>query len=166
VAQTQPNVAGILKKVGETYKAATEYELAAKVSVGGSGTGTTGHMRFAFKAPNRYRMEGAIPGMMAGGSGSSGAVAVHDGSALWFYLPASNRYGSIPASAMTEDAPGDLGDARPEATDHFMTIRYRGATEYATGARMVREEAIDFGGAKAECYVVSFTEEEGKTAYT
>jgi len=165
-AQPQPDVAGILKKVGETYKAASQYELAAKVSDAGNGAGATGHMRFAFQAPNRYRMEGAIPGMLAGDAASGGAVAVHDGAALWFYLPASNQYGSIPASELTADAPGDLGDARPEAMDRFMMIRYRDTAEYASGAKLVREEAIDFGGAKAECYVVTFSEEEGKPAYT
>ncbi len=165
-AQTQPDAAGILKKVGETYKAASQYELAARLYAGGNGAGPTGHMRFAFKAPNRYRMEGAMPGMMAGAAGSNGAVAVHDGAALWFYLPESNQYLSIPASELTEDAPGDLGDARPEAMDRFIMIRYRGAAEYAPGAKMVREEAVDFGGAKAQCYVVTFTEKEGKTVYT
>jgi outer membrane lipoprotein-sorting protein len=50
--------------------------------------------------------------------------------------------------------------------DRFIMIRYRGAAEYAASARIIREEAMDFGGAKAECYVVTFTERERKTAYT
>ena len=49
---------------------------------------------------------------------------VYDGSALWFYLPKTNQYGSVPASALTADAPGDLGDMRPEAVDEFMMLRF------------------------------------------
>jgi outer membrane lipoprotein-sorting protein len=58
--QTQPDAAEILKKVAETYKDVTQYDLAADET----GTGVAKqesadhHMRFVFKAPDKYRVEG------------------------------------------------------------------------------------------------------------
>lgn len=168
LAQTQPDVAQILKKVSETYKGASQYELVADATSHDARTGKdeSSHMRVAFKAPNRYRIEGGMPGMREGNSDFSDAVIIHDGSAVWFYLPKSNQYGSFPASALTEDAPGDLGDLRPEAVDQFMMWRYRGAADSINGSKFLREETIGVGGTKVACYVVSVSPDRGSGAYT
>jgi outer membrane lipoprotein-sorting protein len=167
-AQPQPDVAEILRKVSETYKAASQYEFVVDLKVRDEETGkpTTGHALFAFKSPNRYRAEGAIPGMSADLAAFGQAVIVHDGSAVWVYLPKSNQYTSIPISAMTADAPGDLGDLRPEAMDNFMMGRYRGAAQFAQGAKFLREEAIGVAGAQTDCYVLSISQKQGGPAYT
>src|ERR1700730_4084407 len=85
LAQTQPDVAEILKKVSETYKAASQYEFVADATVHEARTGrdVTSHMRFAFKAPDRYRVEGSMPGMSVGDLGPGEAIIVHDGSVVW-----------------------------------------------------------------------------------
>ncbi len=82
-------------------------------------------------------------------------VMVFDGSAVSFYLPKTKQYGSIPASALNANDAGDLGDLKPEAMDDFMVSRYRSAADLVPGASFLREEGIDFGGAKVDCYVIS-----------
>jgi len=160
-AQTHPDVAEILQKVSETYKGASQYELAADFKGRDERTGkqVAGHMDVAVRASDRYRIEG-LPGMLGRGT------IVYDGSAVWFYLPESNQYGSFPASALTPDAPGDLGDLRPEAVDSFLMQRYWGATDFAADTRFLREQPIEYGGAKVNCYVLSISEKETKLAYT
>jgi hypothetical protein len=56
-------VADTLRKVSQTYRAATEYRLAADLTLlhAGTKTGAPGHMLFAFRSPNRYRMETTAP---------------------------------------------------------------------------------------------------------
>jgi outer membrane lipoprotein-sorting protein len=167
-AQPQPDVAEILRKVSETYKAASQYEFVVDLKVRDEETATpvAGHVLFAFRSPNRYRVEGAIPGMSADFAAFGQAVIVYDGSTVWVYLPKSNQYTTIPISALTADAAGDLGDLRPEAMDNFMMWRYRGATRFAQGSKFLREEAIGIAGTQIDCYVLSISEKPGGSAYT
>jgi outer membrane lipoprotein-sorting protein len=165
LAQTPPNVAEILQKVSQTYKAAPNYEFVADLTLHEGGATGSGHAIFAFEPPNRYRMEGAIPGAGGDDPASAKAVLVHDGSTLWAYMPESNQYFTVPASELTVDAQGDDGDMSPEAMDHFMMWRYRGAAGFRD-AKILREDAIVFGGSKVDCYVVSVAEKPGGYAYT
>jgi outer membrane lipoprotein-sorting protein len=149
IAQPQPDVTEILKKVGATYQAATEYEFVVDGTIPADKNGTEAsfHMLFAFKPPNKYRLEGAMPGM---GFGHSESIAVHDGVNLWFYMPKENQYGSIPGEKLTPGAPGDLGDASPE----FLNMAFRKSFgEMMKGAALVREENLSVNGARASCYV-------------
>ncbi|HTW64921.1 MAG TPA: hypothetical protein VME17_09915 [Bryobacteraceae bacterium] len=82
-------------------------------------------------------------------------IMVSDGSVIWMYLSQANQYGAIPLRSLTADAPGDLGDARPEAMDDFVMHRYRMATFNASGALFVREEPVTHEGANVNCHVVS-----------
>jgi outer membrane lipoprotein-sorting protein len=163
-AQTQPDVSEILKKVSETYKAASNYEFVIDQSLSepGAGGNISCHAHIAFKSPNQYRLEGTMPGMTP----IDDALIVDDGSTLWFYLAKSNEYGSVPASALTSDAPGDSGDMRPEAFDEFVMSRYREADSLADGAKLLREEQTQLGNEKIGCYVVSVSggkEEDAST---
>ena len=155
VAQTRPDVAEILKKVAETYKAVSQYEFVVDLTLhdkeGGPPSAT--RMVFAFKAPNQYRMQGAIPGMSAGNPDVGEMLIVHDGSAVWFYFPKLNQYSTLPASELAANDPGDLGDLRPEAADVFMMGRYRGAADHTGGSKFLREESIEIAGMKFDCYV-------------
>lgn len=153
-AQVQPDIADILKKVSETYKSVAVYEFIADTSTKGAGADTAGHMLFAFKAPNLYRMEGAFPGLADVGD----ALVVDDGSAVWFYMRKSNQYGSFAASQLTADAPGDLGDISPEAMDYFMTSTFRKAATFAAESKFLREASINVAGVKADCFVVAVSQ--------
>ena len=156
----RPRAQQILQQIGETYKSVSEYELVANATA--TGTGKKINMHFAFKAPNRYRMEGAFPGL----SEEFGAViAVHDGSDLWLYFPEKNQYASVAGSKLTTDAPGDLGELSPEVMNAFITSRYRNAAEF-TESTLLREETIDFAGKKVACYVLTISQKRGGFAYT
>jgi outer membrane lipoprotein-sorting protein len=159
-AQNQPDVAEILKKVGQTYAAAKQYELVSKGHERKDAAGM--HMLFAFQAPDRYRMEGKFPGLSGDDAAFDDTVIICDGSTVWFYLPKTNQYGSFPVSKLTPDAQGDLGDLRPEAMDQFVMMRYRRATDFIAGARFLPEQAIDLAGRKVDCYVLAIPE-EGET---
>ena len=158
----------ILKKVGETYKDVSEYEFFADQTLTPSGKDTTATthapMRIAFKAPDKYRLEGTIPegflDLDHNADFPEEVVMVHDGSALWFYLPKSNLYYSIPGDALAADREGSAHT--PAATDSIFMQKYRDAADFVEGAKLLREEEIEIAGTKTECYIVSVP----KKAYT
>jgi outer membrane lipoprotein-sorting protein len=162
-AQAQPDVVEILKNVSATYNV-SQYEFDMEASVSGGGKPAVSHANFSFKAPNKYRMQGRLPGMDLPGGGEM--LLVSDGSTIWFYLPNPNQYGSISLSEVTPDAPGDLGDLAPEAMNHFMTWRYRGAADFADGAKFLREETLEVAGGKIPCFVLTIKPPDGALIYT
>jgi len=158
-AQTQPRVAEILKRVSEIYKGVSQYEFVAEQTETRPGrVPMRAHTRIAFKAPNRYRLEGTIPGLDPNNPDFDESVMIHDGSALWFYFPKSNQYGSIPADQLAADPEGSAHT--PEATDRVAMEKYRIAADFTDGAKFLREDEIEVAGAKVGCYVVSIPEKE------
>jgi outer membrane lipoprotein-sorting protein len=156
-AQSQPDVAEILKKVSETYDAVSQYEIATDSTGLGADT-TSGHMLLAFRPPNRYRMEGVISGLGGDASAFGEPIIICDGSVVWFYLRKSNQYAAIPLSELNKNARDDREDLRPEAVDQFVMVRYRRALAFIGGAKVLREEAIEFAGTKVDCYVIAVPE--------
>src|SRR5580658_662649 len=59
LAHSQPDVKGILEKVRDTYKAASEYEIVMDMVRTNSGTGKqeVTHQLAAVRAPDRYQVE-------------------------------------------------------------------------------------------------------------
>jgi len=164
----QPDVSEILKKVNELYKGATQYEFTVEGGSDHADAGAIVRTLVAFKAPDRYRLDGVFPGMAADAQESGGGVVfVADGSTLWLYFRKSNQYASIPASALADH--GSLGDiagvSRPEVFDHQMIGRYRGDWNFPE-RKLLRVETIDYGGAKIDCYVVSVSEPKDGFTYT
>lgn len=164
IAQTPPDVAAILKKVGQTYMAASQYEITGDGVAHEPRTNEAVplHMFFAFRSPDRYRLEGTVPG----GHLPVDGTIVDDGSAVWLYLPKLKQYGSIPASALDKPDSGDLSDLRPASMNAFVIGRYRGAAQFAPAAILLREEAIEFGGSKVECFVLSIAARQENAAFT
>jgi len=157
-AQAPPDIAEILQKVSDTYKGVSQYELVLDQTEPPrrNNPPERTHVRVAFKAPNQYRMEGT-------GSGSAGddpileeMIIVDNGSTLWFYLPRSNQYGSLSADEAAADI--EWSAHTPEATDRVAVEKYREAAQYSNGAKLLREEEIEFAGAKVSCYVISVPE--------
>ena len=157
-AQVQPDVAEILKEVSETYKGVSQYEFDAEqtLTLPGNKMPTLAHTRIAFKAPNQYRLEGAIPGLNPNDPDLDETVMIYDGSTLWFYLPKSNQYSSIPAEELASDPEGSAHT--PEATDRVAMEKYRVAADFVDGAKVLREDEIEVAGARVGCYVVSVPE--------
>jgi len=153
-AQVAPDVAEILKKVSETYQV-SQYELAAEqtLKLPGNQTPAHAHVHVAFKGPNRYRLEGLMPDLANDDPNLVEGAIVHDGSTLWIYFPESNQYGSIPADELAADNEGSAHT--PEATDRVLMQKYRAAADFIDGAKLVRQEEIEFAGEKVGCYVVS-----------
>ncbi len=168
LAQTQPDVAEILKKVAETYEAATQYEIVSDATTRNLKTGKEEvmHMSAAFKAPGKYRIQGAMPGFIAGRPDFSDMTMVYDGSTLWFYLPKSHQYASFPASALTAQDAGDLYDMSPEVVDVFLIGLYRIAVNFTARAKFLRLEEIGVAGAKAACYVLSVSPDDRQPSQT
>jgi len=169
--QTQPDVAEILKKVGNTYKPVTQYEFVAEATVHEKAgePPSVAHVVFAFKAPNKYRMQGALPGMLGKDAHLEDMLGIHDGSTLWFYFAKLNQYGSFAASELTDDAPGDLGDVSPKSMDSFMMGRFRSVGDHTGGSKFLREESIEIAGTKIACYVchvVIVSPDSGEYSFT
>lgn len=130
-AQPQPDVAGILKTVSETYKGVSQYELVLDQTLTPKGNQQpqSAHARVVFNAPNQYRMESTVSGSPTDDPIFDETVIVHNGSTMWFYLPRSNQYGSFPADKAAADR--ELSAHTPEATDHLAIEKYRDAAEYS-----------------------------------
>ena len=118
----------------------------------------------AFSASNKYRMEGKLPELAEFGQGDE-MLIVYDGSFLWFYIPKSNQYGSVPAGNLRADDPGDSGDMRPEFVRE-VTNAFSRLAESSKDAKLLREDALQIEGNKAACYVVSFTDKENRGSVT
>jgi outer membrane lipoprotein-sorting protein len=143
-AQTQADVGQILKKVDETYRAATEYEVVLDATGREEGKDVAMHALLAFRAPSKYRTEGAFPGMEE-------LIEVYDGVTLWIYSPKENQYWSIPHDQITP-APGNLGEG-PE----FLMSGIRSIASQAANGKLVREGNLVIGGSDTACYVIEVT---------
>ena len=153
VGQTRPDAAEILRKVSQTYAAVKQYQLESEGTERNRGAAPS-RMKLAVKPPNRYRMEGMVP--LGGDASDFGdTVIVCDGSFVWFYVGKTNQYASFPLGEATADAPGDLGDLRPEAIDLFIFARFRHAADFIDGSKFLREEVIDLAGRRVDCYVLA-----------
>lgn len=157
-AQTNPDVAEILKKVSATYKPATQYELVMDRVEKDPATGETAgaHILTAIKLPDRYRIE-----RRAVGNSSEVNIVVLDGAALWMYDSEVNQYASYPAASIGKELPEEIG---ARGVDDSAMSRFRAAQDHAASARFLREENADIGGTKVACYAVSLM--DGDDAYT
>jgi len=142
-AQAHPGVAEILKKVSETYRSAKEYELIST----STGTAVPGRLLMAFRAPNQFRTEGADPNADNADGSFDQMILISDGSSVWLYRPKQKAYAVFKASALVDDA-------RPEVLDDFAMGRFRDAGNLAAQAKFVRDEALEIGGIKVDCYVI------------
>ena len=152
-AQSPPDIDAIMKKVTGTYEAGSAtYEFEIKFTRVESGKGAAGRLHFSFKQPNLYRVEGSIPGL-SGSDALKELVIVADGTDIWSYDKVKNEYFSLPAASVQDD--DDFDDFSPESMDTFMAKRFRSATYLAPVSKFLREETLEFNGAKINCYLIS-----------
>jgi len=147
-AQTKPDLTAVLKKVSEIYKAVTQYEFISEGTCSGDQprTGETFHMLFAFRAPNKYRVQSSAACRKPGEPDPDDALRIDDGANLWAYYAKANQYISIPANLFGDKQAASIGQAT--------LSRYSGIADVADQVKFVREEALSFGASKADCYVV------------
>lgn len=157
LAQSQPDVKGILEKVSDTYKGASEYEIVMDMLRTNAGTGKqeATHQLVAVRAPDRYRVQ-SPDRTDQDGKTSKGLLVVLDGATLWFYDPGSNRYNSFPATAIGTDLPDEL---EASGVDYGTMSRFREASKDAVTASFLRAEEVTIGGVRVGCYVVSLRQE-------
>lgn len=141
-AQARPDVPEVLKKVSETYRGAKEYEIIST----STGTASPGRLLLAFRAPNRYRMEGADPNMDNADGTFDEIILVCDGSSEWLYHPKGNEYGVVTG----RDVAGDFG-----AMEDLAIGRFRRAADLSGKAMFVREEPLQINGTDVDCYVLT-----------
>jgi len=154
-AQTQPDVTEILKKVTESYKDVSQYEVVTSATLKDPTTKqvTLRDMRFVFKAPDKYLEE--VKGSDLAQQTTPGdpivdeVLTVHDGSHLWVYMPKLNKY-------RVYDDPNLPRDTAPEAADLYFGIgMYRHTAEILDKARFIREESIVIDGSTKVCFVIA-----------
>ena len=143
-AQSAPNAAAILKEVAETYRAAKQYQLA----MDGGAPDKPFHRVFSFR-PGQYRLDGPLT------ENSDVGLTIYDGTTLWFYFPKTNVYAAYSTEELKQGALDPGSPWQPEDMNLLFLEDFRNSEDHANGARFVREDVLQFGGARTDCYVLS-----------
>lgn len=157
-AQTQPDIAAVVRRVSQFYKDATQFEFIGEGTCRGqeARTGAPFHLLFAFRPPNRYRAESNASCLKPGEPDPGEALRINDGPTLWGYAQKENQYFSVPAELLD----GKKSDSVGQAT----MSRYRSIADVAGQVKLVREETLSYGASKVACYVVLVPKRENTGA--
>ncbi len=161
-AQAPPDPGEILRKVSDVYSNAKRYHFAVK-SVVGDGKPTT--IEIAVDQPNKFRID--ADGALLGGEDEMGRMIISsDGARVWTYASGFNEY-TIDEVELPDPKAGPGAGESPFAQQFAMLlfIRYIGFAQLARQAHFAREETIDAGGGRADCYVVTIMG-QGSEDYT
>ena len=141
LAQIPLSVGDILKKVESTYASLTQWDFEATVTSTLEPGGQSTHpQRTAGKGSSLRRLE-------MGDAHSGKILIVADGKNMWTYQAQPNQY--------TRKAQPPEPDEKFSYFDIFL-LMYRFGAADETNARLLREESIDVGNTKADCYVIQF----------
>jgi outer membrane lipoprotein-sorting protein len=141
LAQTPLSVGDILKKVQNTYESLTQWDFEAAItSTLEPGGQSTRPERAAGKGSSKRRME-------MGDANSGRILIVADGKNVWLYQAQPNQY-SRKAQAPEPDETFSYFDV--------FLLPYRFGSADESDARLLREESIEIGSTKADCYVIQF----------
>ena len=141
LAQAPLSVGDILKKVANTYSSLTQWDFEARTtSTLEPGGQFTRPQRTAGKGSSKRRME-------IGDAVSGKALVIADGENVWAYQTQRNQY---TRKAQVQEPAGTLSyfDA--------LLLAYRFGPAGESDARLLREESIEIGNTKADCYVIQF----------
>jgi outer membrane lipoprotein-sorting protein len=147
-AQNKPDGGKILKKVGDTYRNVSQYELETIIKIRDPRTKQTisGSTWVAFAAPDKYHVE--TKGSILDNPDLEGTVMIFDGSRLWAYAPKLNVYKVYDKHSLPRDT--DM-----LSTEYLLGLGiYRKAAENAT-AKFLREESLAVDGGTRECFVIA-----------
>ena len=153
VAQAQPDVAEIMKRVSKTYTDVIEYEFVSETRTTLQEEPRVRRQLFAFRVPNQYRKEVTELRSPDDAPEPKDIVMVHDGSMLWTYSGKINQYSSVPADKLAENAAGIF--QTPDAMDGSWSRKYRLAGLFGGWAKLLREEEIEVAGVKHDCFVIA-----------
>ena len=142
----QPDAAGVLHKVGETYANAKQYRFAVKKS-----GEEAGFMAIAVRKPNQFRFE--ADGRVIDGADAFGNVTmVSNGDTVWNYISGLQQYTRKSTTLPLLDT--EPPDITPEAfvlqAETVFLTRYAELAKATDHATFIREETIQ----GADCYVI------------
>jgi outer membrane lipoprotein-sorting protein len=149
IAQQQPDVAGILRKVSETYANAKQYRFTVKKSGEEAGS-----MRIAVQQPNKFRLE-ADGRVIDGADEFDNLTIVSDGNTAWNYAPGLNQYTrkSTTLPLLDTEPPAITPETFVFQADAVFLTRYAELAKASDHARFLRQETVQGAGGAAECYV-------------
>jgi outer membrane lipoprotein-sorting protein len=145
-AQSTPDVATILKSVSETYKGVKEYQFT--IDSFGSDPSRPTHKLFSFRL-GQYRLDAAPS------ESSDVGLTIFDGATLWYYFPKLNEYAAFSLNSLANGAVDSGYPWKPSEMDELMLWPLRHAADSADRAKFVRQDILELGGTKIDCYVVS-----------
>ena len=176
VAQTQPDVADVLKKVSETYANPRQYQLALTTTVkelrkSGETAVVTLSSIIAVQKPNKLRSEvtRAVGVTSPTTPIDLEGLIVMDGESVWIYLPKLKRYTKSRPNTTHIDSKGNKSDTRTgqtlpviENVENTYFSRFRTLVKASDRATIVREERVSANGTTVNCYVVVIAPECSK----
>ena len=141
LAQAPLSVGQILKKVTNTYASLTEWDFEATVtSTVEPGGQFTRPLRTAGKGSSKRRIE-------LGDAYSGRTLIVADGKNVWAYETQPNRY--------TRKDQAQEPEGMLSYFEAFI-LAYRFGSAGESDAKLLRDESIEIGNTKADCYVIQF----------
>ena len=141
LAQTPLSVGDILKKVENTYASLAQWDFeGTTTSTLEPGGQSTSAVRTAGKGSSLRRLE-------MGDAKSGKILIVADGKTVWAYQARPNQY--------TRKAQAKEPDEKFSYFDVFL-LMYRFGAADESDAKVLREESIEVGNTKADCYVIQF----------
>lgn len=154
-AQSTPDAAGILKRVEETYRAATQYELesSAVLQLPGASAKQAYTTHLWYSSPDKYRLQSqgdfcAQRQTPDCPPGAKNLLNIYRGRSLWIYSSDFNQYRKY-------SAPNLPRDSGPDAIDLYAGAgMFRHATELFMSPHFLREDRLAIGGGTADCYVL------------
>jgi outer membrane lipoprotein-sorting protein len=160
--QTAPTPMEILRRVSETYSAASQYELLSSVvlrapDIPGPRTYST-HLWFA--APDKYRLQSSGDFCTGNDTGDCPPgihelLSVYRIGTLWIYAPGSNEY-------REHTAPNLPRDTRPEDVDLYMGAgMFRHASAAFANSRFLREERLTTDQGAVDCIILEVATPDG-----
>lgn len=153
LAQSQPDLAGILSKVSETYANAKQFRFTIKKSGEESGV-----LQIAVKKPNRFRFE-ADGRVIDGADAFSNVTMVSDGGSAWNYFAEQQQYTrkKITLPLLDTEPPAISPETFVLQAETIFLTRYAELAKALDHARYLRRETLQAESGSVNCYVIELT---------
>ncbi len=148
--QSKPDVAEILRKVGENYSNAKQYRFVLKQTGEDNAS-----IEIAVEKPDKFHF--VTDGEVIGGDDRYGTVTMmSNGSTVWNYAAGLQQYTKKSTSLPLADT--EPPDVTPDifvfqAETSYIT-RYARLATAADHATLIRQETMQTGAGKVDCYVI------------
>lgn len=154
--QVQSDALEVLRNVGVTYGSMTTFQAEGTMTTEMSGPSMQNKMDLPLTLtaalPSKMRIESK--------SSSLGMLLIFDGQTGWMYMPQLNTYSKMPFGA---SAPGSAGGGASLSSLGGMINNYEHLADRLKEAKILRSEAMPFGGSSVDCYVVEVEPSDAQT---